>query len=616
MATIIHRASSAIHDHPPTPLIPQRRRREPSVEIIDVDELDDSEYMFVGPMPISRNPPSQRRRTAFDSLSAEEVIVLDSDDEEYDPSVIGTSSTNSQASSSRVHSRDVSPPAPARHSVRPTGSTFPRLDSASVPMRRHPPPFPSNAAPVTANPMASDYERFLQANIIPRPASSTSHTSGSRIRHGETTTDTSRSSTNYSSTYSSGNILPPRQGPRAGQAGGGIITSARAHAAERRADRERNAQLRAAGTARPRFRNRRPAPLLGDDMHFVGLFRHDSFDPFDPNNLLGFNGLVRYSAGFRYPIIPQRKPDEPDYLVEYTHSEPAAPGFCFDFDPSPQAKEHPASITPSAPHRNPMPVSSQDNPIVLDDDGEIMQKPESKAVDVDASDISSSPVSISLVCSKCLDPLLLGEGASATALKMAADGASAEQVESERKARRVWALRCGHLIDGRCLEALGYPFGALDAQKKDVKGKGKRKSVLEEVDMADAEPELNREGARVGARQDLPPASEANPIRSRLRSATQPTPTASSTRQSSVASITRRYLPMSLEYLLGVGIGTSSTSSSTSPKTKQPRKPKIQQTHSWKCPVNKCGKVHTSVKVDGVWGPEKLKGEGAIPLFI
>ncbi|KAJ3743984.1 hypothetical protein DFH05DRAFT_1460164 [Lentinula detonsa] len=98
---------------------------------------------------------------------------------------------------------------------------------------------------------------------------------------------------------------------------------------------------------------------------------------------------------------------------------------------------------------------------------------------------SSTPVSISLVCSKCFDPLLLGEGASAAALGMAAAGASAERVEIERKARRIWGLRCGHLIDGKRLEALRYPEGALDAQKKDVKGKGKGKSLLDPVDATD-----------------------------------------------------------------------------------------------------------------------------------
>lgn len=101
MATIVHRASSAIHDHPPTPLIPQRRRRETSPEIIDVDSLEEVEYV-PRPGPL-QNPPSQRRRvSAFDvSFPPGEIIVLDSDDEDYDPFVFGTSSTQSQASSSQ-----------------------------------------------------------------------------------------------------------------------------------------------------------------------------------------------------------------------------------------------------------------------------------------------------------------------------------------------------------------------------------------------------------------------------------------------------------------------------------------------------------------------------------
>ncbi|KAJ3906387.1 hypothetical protein F5879DRAFT_946297 [Lentinula edodes] len=632
MATIVHRASSAVHDHPPTPLIPQRRRRETSPEIIDVDSLEEVEYVprpRAGPL---QNLPSQRRRvSAFDvTFPPGEIIVLDSDDEDYDPSVFGTSSTQSQASSSQVHSRDISPLSPARTSARPTGSIFPRMeDGSSVPMRRHPPPFPTNAPPVTANPVEMDYERFLQTNIIPRPSSSsTFQASGSRNRRGVATADANGSSHNSQTPPS------PRASRAAVRAGGGIITSARAHAAERRAERERNAQLRASGAARPRFRARRPTAAPGDNMHFVGLIRYDVFDPFDPRNYAAFNniGFERYGPGFVHPIV-QRKTDEPDYLAEYTHPQPATPGFCFDFEPPEKAE----TIDPSS-YNKPIPVSSQDNPFVLDDDGEIVQEPEPQEVDVDVGGSSNmkssapSPTVVSFVCSKCLEPLLLGEGASATALKMAAAGASAEQVEMERKARKVWGLKCGHLIDGKCLDALGYPAGALDAQPKDVKGKGKGKSFSEEVDLADAcDGELEAEKAKGATDEDvhpsLVPPSESNSIRSRLRSAAHSNNASASVSGATIGTSTgggsttpspqfstfaHRYLPTPIAHLFGHGPG----SSSTSPKSKSHRKPRVQQTYSWKCPVNNCGRVHTSVRLEGVWGPEKVKGEGAIPLFI
>ncbi|KAJ3711323.1 hypothetical protein C8R42DRAFT_689323 [Lentinula raphanica] len=616
MATVVHRASSALHDHPSTSLVPQRRPREPSIEIIDVDELDETEYMprpGAGPSASSQGPPSQRRR-----LSPDEVIILDSDDEEYDPSAFATNSGASQSSSSQVNSRDISPPA---WNGRPTTYTFPRPEDPSIiPMRRNLPSFPSTSAPVIADPTVSDYERFLQNNILPA-----THASGSRTRRAAALS----AADGLPAPSSSSHPLPDsRTSNRAPiRAGGGLITSSRAHAAERRVERERLAQLRASGQTGARFRVRRPPPLA-EDMHFVGLFRHDSPDFFDPFETIGYNGLVRYGPGFVHPLAT-RKTDEPDYRPEYTHPQPAGLGFSYDFDPSSSQEQTAYSSNPAEQNQS-IPISSQDNPIVLDDDGEIVQEPEPKPADtgIDASS-STSPVSLSLVCSKCLDPLLLGEGASAIALEMAAAGASAAQVESERKARKIWGLRCGHLIDGKCLEALAYPIGALDAQKQDVKGKGKGKSLF--VDMGHPEG-VQREEDGNGVHPDLlPPWLNPNPIRSRLRSASSRHGASTNTNtndstwssshshdtstpgtsppppQSLGASIARRYLPTPIADFLG-GYGQS--------KPKHPPKPRLQQTYLWRCPVGRCGKFHTSVKMDGVWGQEQDKGEGAIPLFI
>ncbi|KAJ3855771.1 hypothetical protein EV368DRAFT_7932, partial [Lentinula lateritia] len=294
---------------------------------------------------------------------------------------------------------------------------------------------------------------------------------------------------------------------------------------------------------------------------------------------------------------------EPDYLSEYTHPQPATPGFCFDFEPSEKAE----TIDPSSDNK-PIPVSSQDNPFVLDDDGEIVQEPEPQEVDADVGTSSNmkssapSPTVGSFVCSKCLEPLLLGEGA----------------IEMERKARKVWGLRCGHVMDGKCLDALGYPAGALDVQAKDVKGKGKRQSLSEEVDLADAcDGELEAERAKGATDEDvhpsLRPSSESNSIRSRLRSAAHSnnasasatigtsTGGGSTTLSPQFSTFAHRYLPTPIAHLFGHAPG----SSSISPKSKSHRKPKVQQTYSWKCPVNNCGRIHTSVRLEGVWGPEK-----------
>lgn len=92
MATVVSRASSAIHEHNPPPIIPQRRPRQLSIEVIDVDQL---EFDMAGPSTSNHNhPPAQRRRMA------PEVVVIDSDDEDYDPSLFGgSSSAPSQATS-------------------------------------------------------------------------------------------------------------------------------------------------------------------------------------------------------------------------------------------------------------------------------------------------------------------------------------------------------------------------------------------------------------------------------------------------------------------------------------------------------------------------------------
>ena len=57
-------------------------------------------------------------------------------------------------------------------------------------------------------------------------------------------------------------------------------------------------------------------------------------------------------------------------------------------------------------------------------------------------------------------------------------------------------------------------------------------------------------------------------------------------------------------------------------------KKKVEGEYKWSCPVANCGRVHMSVKVDGVWGPEKEResvgrtmgpgkpeARGAIPIF-
>ncbi|KAF5389641.1 hypothetical protein D9757_004159 [Collybiopsis confluens] len=551
MAAMVDRASSALHDLAPTPIVPQRRRREPSVEIIDVDQLDESQSTpRAGPSgahSVNHTSPRQRRR--FNPPSSD-IVIIDSDDDDLDSLDLGPSSTSSQTQS-------------RAQSLRPNTSETPVFP----PMRRYPPPFPSDSGPVTANPMASDYERYLSANPRPPP---TRHASGSRAPFASTSSATSTS----------------RRAAALGiRAGGGIMTSAQVNAVQRRVERERLAQLRASGVLGPRFRARRLPPA--DDMHYIGVLR--AFDPLDYLDFdLNVNGLVRYGPNFIHAA--EKKPDEPDYLPEYTHAQAVPPGFLFDVDPS--ASE--PSETPAVQLRI---VSSKENPIVLDDEGEVIESfgaSTSKA----GNSVDVSPSSTSFICSNCLDPLLLGEGTSAHVMKLAASGLSVEKADTERRARRLWALRCGHLIDGKCLDILAYPPGALEeSNNSDSKGKGKTKAV--EPDDSDSDSDTEN-----------PPETYSNPIRSRLRSATA---TATADDPTSTQSIARRYLPAPIMHLFG---GGSSPKVKPKPKRRRRGARKVQGTYTWSCPVAKCGKVHRSVKIDGVWGSEKENGEGAVALFI
>jgi hypothetical protein len=116
----------------------------------------------------------------------------------------------------------------------------------------------------------------------------------------------------------------------------------------------------------------------------------------------------------------RRMPDE--YRVAYTHPYPPASGFTHDFE----------SQSPS--------VS------VIDVDEE--PGPSTRASG------SSSPNKIAenmntLVCARCLDPLVLG---------------GSNMSEGERTRRRLWGLRCGHMLDGKCIAELMKPRSALESE--------------------------------------------------------------------------------------------------------------------------------------------------------
>ena len=94
----------------------------------------------------------------------------------------------------------------------------------------------------------------------------------------------------------------------------------------------------------------------------------------------------------------------------------------------------------------------------------------------DKTNSSSGPeVGTILVCAKCLDPLITG---------------STESEETTRNSK-LWALRCGHILDGKCIDAImkprppPLPEAARNEQENesapDIKGKSKGKG--KEVDV-------------------------------------------------------------------------------------------------------------------------------------
>ena len=166
------------------------------------------------------------------------------------------------------------------------------------------------------------------------------------------------------------------------------------------------------------------------------------------------------------------------------------------------------------------------------------------------SDSSSSTVDTVLVCAKCLDPLVMGN------------------VPDDK---RLWGLRCGHILDGKCVRGLMRPADAQEGEdakpSTESDGKGKEKAV--------GEPE----------QQDpAPPESGGSLIGSTLRR-------------------------------LRSGRVVSATASRSKGKQKQKaREPKVERVYEWSCPVSGCGRTHKTNLVSGVWKTDE--SEGAILMYV
>ena len=208
--------------------------------------------------------------------------------------------------------------------------------------------------------------------------------------------------------------------------GGALIALNRQHAAQEE-NRQRNAAQQAA------LRRQRFYPFsafadalrdyFGSNDHVAANVEYEDFgDWLEPawENHWDAEWLPEGVRQLDANGIPKPIAKPPAWLPSFTHPGEPGPGFSFDFDPKVTKEASPTVI-------------------VLDDDDPPGTGTHPSAR---ASSSSSSPeLTLSLVCARCLDPLALSshEGV---------------MTPEEARRRRVWALRCGHMLDGKCIEEI------------------------------------------------------------------------------------------------------------------------------------------------------------------
>ena len=225
---------------------------------------------------------------------------------------------------------------------------------------------------------------------------------------------------------------------------------------------------------------------------------------FFPPFFAAYNRLGRFSEST--PSIPK---NAPEYKRTFTHPPKVAPGFTHDLASSGDVEDLTAAGTNSGP--------------------------------------SSSTVDTVLVCAKCLDPLVMGN------------------VPDDK---RLWGLRCGHILDGKCVRELMRPPDAKLSTECTAKGKEK---VAEEPEQRDP----------------VPPESGGSLIGSTLRR---------------------------LRSGRVVSASASRSKGKQKQKAQEVQEPKVERVHEWSCPVSGCGRTHKTNLVSGAWKPDQ--SEGAILMYV
>ena len=557
MAAMVERPMSVLNDMP-TP--------GPSMEIIDVDAFEDEGRNLISqeessPLPaFNSRPPLDRgpQRT-----TPQTIYLLDSDDD--DLLVASGSGINSNLGElpncdrkgettecsvtgigQPFNSRRVLSPPPRNVPVTiipPVPPVPPRFAGhTSFPIRFPPPPFPS---PPVIRP-ASRPLPFENDGPIAGPSNHRHHRrNDSRAPQ----------------------AAPPSHHVPSMGLGGAIISSRRlGNTSEPQHPRGSTRRLRIPSlpglVEYSRWTSRLVPSFMGDDTETDELFGDEGDETI-------FATWQDVNPNFRRRQTGTHEKDQ--YLPHYTHPFQPDPGFTFDF-------ALPTSSSADTYHRTRLfPPTSINNPIVLGDDDDNNNE-SSTAIAGPSSSPSTSDtgqVTATLVCANCSDLLLINAA-----------------LRPDENDRRVWGLRCGHIIDEKCLNRLGQPPQVVD----DSPGRAKAKAT-------DSGPSYG--DTIVSENQTVLEAIEENSIRSRLRS--RPPGFTSAIRPSSLDSPNR--LP-------------------TSKRRRVSNKKKVEAEYTWSCPVTNCRRDHISVKVDGVWGPEKEResvgktmgpgkpeARGAIPIF-
>ncbi|KAH7884771.1 hypothetical protein F5I97DRAFT_1811970 [Phlebopus sp. FC_14] len=248
-----------------------------------------------------------------------------------------------------------------------------------------------------------------------------------------------------------------------------------------------------------------------------------------------------------------QRPSEPDYKPVYTHPDKPSPGFTYDFAPSP--------------------LSSSPPPIIVVDDSPGVGK---------VSSTSSRSGESSLACAHCHDPLVLG----------------ALDIAEGRDQRRLWGLRCGHLVDGKCIDKLMKPSTPVSGSSQshahmDAKGKGKMTTEI-----PDTLPSTGQ-----GYTSDY-----SNSMRSRLRPRRLMPGSFPAVPHSPSSA-----RPISRHHDHHGGPVARSHRSKGKGKGKA-KAPVVEAEYEWTCPVGGCGRLHHSLFVNGRWTMDEKRG--AIAVFV